>query len=156
MIVDSNSIAKCVKRKTQMQLEEGKIFPLFHCAPAKGENFCPGSFDSGWTMTKTVSFLHPCLLGNFFPLRRLSSSKQNAFFSLHRVAFVRKEKKEKMCFNFSDTCTKVPHTIFFIVTLFFPPLQLLFVLGCVRRRSVCVCGGYFSDKNRTKFKTKIT
>lgn len=154
LIVDSNSISKrkmCVWGETKdSNAVGGRKIPAFHCAPAKEKLLFHQALDRfilvGRWQKRFPFYTHVCSGKLFLSLpRRLSLSKQNAF-SLNRVAFVRKEKKKKM-YAWTKKCVLtflIPvqeFHIYFLLLLFFPPLQLLFVLGCVRDAArVCLWG----------------
>lgn len=147
-----------------MHPEEGKVsifFPaLCTCVETtRRQNFHRRSPVGRRTKRQFPFYTHVCSETFFLSLpRRLSSCKQKAAFSLCRVTIRRKGKR---CVPGKNVFQRwyLYKSSTFLLLLFFPPLQLLFVLGCMCATAafVCMaCGGFFSDKRRTKFKTKIT
>lgn len=131
-----------------MHPEEGKVsifFPaLCTCVEmARRNNFHRRSPVGRWRQKNetTISFLHPCLLGNFFPLAPPSliiMQTKNRFFPLpsHHST-----ERKALCAWKKCVPTLIPVQKFhiFIVTLFsLLSNYCLFWAVCARRRRLCV------------------
>lgn len=157
--------AKCVfgeKRKIQMQLEEGKFLLFIAHLQRKSCFFTKHWIVSFWLDDDKNGFLSTPMFArvNFFSRSLVAYhwANKTLFPSIESRSSERKRKKmyawtKKMCFNFSDTCTRVPHTFFYCYSFFLLSNYCLFWAVCATLL-VCVCGGYFSDKNERNSKLK--